>query len=96
MQLTFPNGEHANVALQGEVTVDYGAHGTKVFRQGELSFLLADDTARAVMTEPSLRPWSPLSRTAGERPATLMHQIAKGYGDDEIAALADYFSKQSR
>lgn len=32
----------------------------------------------------------------GERPATLMHQIAKGYGDDEIAALADYFSKQSR
>ena len=32
----------------------------------------------------------------GERPATLMHQIAKGYGDDEIAALADYFSKQPR
>ena len=30
----------------------------------------------------------------GKRPATLMHQIAKGYGDAEIAALADYFSKQ--
>ena len=33
---------------------------------------------------------------AGQRPATIMHQIAKGYGDAEIAALADYFSKQPR
>jgi|SRR5688572_6016690 len=32
----------------------------------------------------------------GERPATVMHQIAKGYGDDEIAALADFFSRQPR
>lgn len=51
-------------------------------RQGELSLALpwhavarlriADDTARAVMTEPSLRPWSPLARTQGERPAALL------------------------
>jgi cytochrome c553 len=33
---------------------------------------------------------------AGRRPATLMHQISKGYTDEELAALADYFSKQSR
>ena len=33
---------------------------------------------------------------AGQRPATIMHQIAKGFGDAEIAALADYFSKQPR
>ena len=31
---------------------------------------------------------------AGRRPATIMHQVAKGYGDAEIAALAEYFSKQ--
>ena len=31
------------------------------------------------------------SRT-GKRPATIMHQIAKGYSDAEIAALAEYFS----
>jgi cytochrome c553 len=31
---------------------------------------------------------------AGTRPATIMHQIAKGYTDAEIAAMADYFSKQ--
>ena len=30
----------------------------------------------------------------GRKPATVMHQIAKGYADAEIAALADFFSKQ--
>lgn len=30
---------------------------------------------------------------AGTRPATIMHQISKGYSEAEIAALADYFSK---
>jgi cytochrome c553 len=30
----------------------------------------------------------------GKRPATIMHQVAKGYSDAEVAALADYFSKQ--
>jgi cytochrome subunit of sulfide dehydrogenase len=32
----------------------------------------------------------------GKKPATLMHQISKGYSDEELAALADYFSKQTR
>ena len=32
----------------------------------------------------------------GKRPATLIHQVAKGYSDAEVAALADYFSKQAR
>jgi cytochrome c553 len=32
----------------------------------------------------------------GQRPATVMHQIAKGYNDAEIAAMADHFSKQAR
>ena len=32
----------------------------------------------------------------GKRPATLMHQIAKGYSEAEITALADYFSRQAR
>jgi cytochrome subunit of sulfide dehydrogenase len=30
----------------------------------------------------------------GKRPATVMHQIAKGYGDEQIDALAAYFSAQ--
>ena len=32
----------------------------------------------------------------GKREATVMHQIAKGYGDAEIAALAAYFAAQSQ
>lgn len=32
----------------------------------------------------------------GKREATVMHQIAKGYSDAEIAALAGYFAKQPR
>ena len=33
---------------------------------------------------------------AGTKPATIMHQIARGYGDAEIAALAHHFSTQPR
>ena len=31
---------------------------------------------------------------AGKRPATIMHQLAKGYTDEQIEALAAYFSTQ--
>ena len=31
---------------------------------------------------------------AGARPATIMHQISKGYTDAQIAALADFFAAQ--
>jgi cytochrome subunit of sulfide dehydrogenase len=32
----------------------------------------------------------------GKKASTVMQQIAKGYTDAEIAAIADYFSKQPR
>ena len=32
----------------------------------------------------------------GKRPATVMHQIAKGLSDAQIQALADYFAAQPR
>lgn len=31
---------------------------------------------------------------AGKRPATVMHQIARGYSDAQIEAIAAYFSEQ--
>lgn len=34
------------------------------------------------------------SYKAGSKPATIMHQLAKGYSDEEIVVLADYFSRQ--
>jgi cytochrome c553 len=33
---------------------------------------------------------------AGQRPATLMHQIAKGYSDAEVEAIAAWFAAQKR
>jgi cytochrome subunit of sulfide dehydrogenase len=33
---------------------------------------------------------------AGRRPATVMHQIAKGYTDEQIEALAAFFSAQKK
>jgi sulfide dehydrogenase cytochrome subunit len=33
---------------------------------------------------------------SGARPATVMHQIAKGYSDTEIAAMAAHFSRLPR
>jgi cytochrome c553 len=32
----------------------------------------------------------------GQRPATVMHQIAKGYSDAQIDAIAGWFSSQKR
>jgi cytochrome subunit of sulfide dehydrogenase len=32
----------------------------------------------------------------GTRPATVMHQIAKGYSDQQVELLADYFSRRPR
>jgi cytochrome c553 len=33
---------------------------------------------------------------SGNRPATVMHQHAKGYTDQEFDTLAEYFSRQKR
>jgi cytochrome subunit of sulfide dehydrogenase len=32
----------------------------------------------------------------GTRPATVMHQLAKGYSDEQIALLAAYFAAQKK
>lgn len=35
-----------------------------------------------------------LEYKAGTRPATLMHQISKGYTDEQLGQIADYFAAQ--
>jgi cytochrome c553 len=32
----------------------------------------------------------------GQRPATIMHQLAKGYSDTQIEQIASYFAAQKR
>jgi cytochrome subunit of sulfide dehydrogenase len=33
---------------------------------------------------------------AGRKPATIMHQLAKGYSDEQIVAIAAYFAAQKK
>ena len=33
---------------------------------------------------------------AGRKPATIMHQLAKGYSDEQIVAIAGYFAAQKK
>lgn len=33
---------------------------------------------------------------AGTRPATIMHQLSKGYSDEQIASIAAYFAAQQK
>ncbi len=37
-----------------------------------------------------------LDYKAGRRPATVMHQLAKGYSDEQIEAIAGYFAAQKK
>jgi len=33
---------------------------------------------------------------SGKKPATIMHQLSKGYTDEQLAALAAYFASQRK
>ncbi len=32
----------------------------------------------------------------GKAPASIMHQLSKGYSDEQVALMADYFSRQPK
>jgi cytochrome c553 len=61
-------------------------HGTNGMSQQGMPNLAGQQRAYLVQQMQDFR--------AGKRPATIMHQIAKGYTDEQIDALAAYFSAQ--
>lgn len=74
-------------ALAANCAICHGTNGRAV--QGS--------TVAALAGRPSQELVTILSQFRdGTRPATIMHQIVKGYTDAEIAAMARYFSRQSR
>ena len=80
-------GEKGVRALAASCAACHGTDGRPV--QGSLVGVLAGRSKNdlvQIMTQ----------YKSGQRPATVMHQIAKGYTDAEIAAMADHFSKQAR
>jgi cytochrome subunit of sulfide dehydrogenase len=61
-------------------------HGTKGVAQGGMPSLAGLKKDEIVAQMQAFRD--------GKRQATIMHQLAKGYTDEQIALIADYFSKQ--
>jgi cytochrome c553 len=61
-------------------------HGTNGNARGDMKPLagVAADKIVAMMAD----------YTSGNQPATIMHQIAKGYTDDQIKLIAGYFAAQ--
>jgi cytochrome c553 len=63
-------------------------HGTTGHSQGAMPALAGQDAARLVEQLRQFRE--------GKRPATIMHQLVKGYSDDQLAAIAAYFAAQRK
>ena len=63
-------------------------HGTDGYSEGGMPVIAGMDRALFVA--------SMMEFKSGARPATVMHQHAKGYSDEEIGLLADFFSAQKR
>lgn len=64
----------------------FNCHGTEGAAQSAIPAIAGRD--RAFLLE-ALKGFK-----AGTRQATIMHQLAKGYTDEELSRLADYFSRQ--
>lgn len=81
---------YANTPLAGRYLAANCAncHGTNGQSVGGMESLAGYDRGRFVQTMKAFQ--------SGERPATLMHQIAKGYTDEQINLMADFFAVQKK
>ena len=61
-------------------------HGTSGNAKGAMPSLAGQPKATIVEQMKAFRD--------GKRPATIMHQLSKGYTDAQIEAIADHFSRQ--
>lgn len=61
-------------------------HGTTGNAKGAMPSLAGQPKATIVEQMKAFRD--------GKRPATIMHQLSKGYTDAQIEAIADHFSRQ--
>jgi cytochrome c553 len=62
-------------------------HGTNGQPRGDTITALAGMPAERLIAL-----WSAFK--SGERPATIMHQISRGYTDDQVKAIAAFFAAQ--
>jgi cytochrome c553 len=62
-------------------------HGTSGVAQGAMPSIAGKEKAYIVEQMKAFRD--------GKRSATIMHQLAKGYTDQQIELIADHFSRQT-
>ncbi|UCE31933.1 MAG: c-type cytochrome [Burkholderiales bacterium] len=74
-------------AVRYMAAVCANCHGTNGQSVGGNEALAGYDKAKFVQTMGEFK--------SGKRPATLMHQISKGFTDQQIAQLAEFFSGQA-
>ena len=63
-----------------------GCHGTNGYSEGGMPLLAGLDKAYIVNAMKEFM--------AGTRPATVMHQHAKGYSEEQIERIAEFFAAQ--
>tara|TARA_B100000315_G_scaffold185396_1_gene174526 strand:+ start:798 stop:1106 length:309 start_codon:yes stop_codon:yes gene_type:complete len=81
-----PSAGAAEMAVEVMASNCFVCHGQQGASAGEtpsISGLASDVIAKSL-----------LDFKAGSKPSTIMGNIAKGYSDDQIKALADYFGKK--
>lgn len=61
-------------------------HGTDGVAKGEMKTLAGRPAAELIQLVNEFR--------SGTRPATIMHQISKGYTDEQIRLVAEFFAAQ--
>ena len=71
-------------AVRGMAATCANCHGTEGRSVGTVPGLAGVDKAYLAQQMKDFK--------AGKRPATIMHQIAKGYSDEQLEQLAGYFS----
>jgi cytochrome subunit of sulfide dehydrogenase len=88
----FAGGVHAQDADANARAASYLAancancHGTTGNAQGAMPSLAGQQKAFIVEQMKAFRD--------GKRSATIMHQLAKGYSDQQVELIADHFSRQ--
>ena len=80
-------GAHAAPSMEMLANACAGCHGTKGASAGPSMPSLAGQSK--VFFVDAMKKFK-----SGERSATVMGRLAKGYSDEQIVAMADYFAKQ--
>lgn len=81
------NAQDAN-AVRGMAATCANCHGTDGRSSGPVPSLAGIDKAQIVQQMQDFK--------TGKRPATIMHQLAKGYSDAQIDQIAAYFAAQKK